>query len=71
MKTKKLFLCLMLLVLGASSAWADKYYTVGKRVEGALEYGTGKKYMIFNTAYNGTQDRTGYLYNKGTTFGLQ
>ena len=71
MKAKRLFLCLMLLVMSASSAWADKYYTVGQRVEGALEYGTGKKYMIFNTAFDGTQNRSGYLYNKGTTFGLQ
>ena len=70
MKTKKLFLCLLFLVLG-TTAWADKYYKVGGRVTGALEYGTGKKYMIFNTAFDGTQDRTGFLYNMGTTFGLK
>ena len=59
----------MLLLLGTTSAWADKYYTVGKRVTGSLEY--GKKYMIFNTAYYGTQNRSGFLYNMGTTFGLK
>ena len=71
MKTKKLFLCLMLLLMSASSAWADKYYRVGERVAGKLEYGTGKKYMIFNTTFDGTQNRSGFLYNMGTTFGLK
>ena len=69
MKTKKLFLCLMLLLMSASSAWADKYYTVGGRDENGLE--VGKKYMIFNTTFDGTQNRSGFLYNMGTTFGLK
>ena len=71
MKTKKLLFCLLLLIMGTTTAWADKYYTVGKRVTGQLEIGTGKKYMIFNTTYDGTQNRSGFLYNMGTTFGLK
>ena len=69
MKTKKLFLCLMLLLMSASSAWADKYYRVGERDKDGLE--VGKKYMIFNTTFDGTQNRSGFLYNMGTTFGLK
>ncbi|MBQ5644792.1 MAG: hypothetical protein IIV04_03730, partial [Bacteroidaceae bacterium] len=65
-----LFLCLLFLVMG-TTAWADKYYWVGERVAGKLEIGTGKKYMIFNTAFDGTQNRSGFLYNMGTTFGLK
>ena len=71
MKTKSLLFCLLFLVLGTTTALADKYYTVGERVTGALEIGTGKKYMIYNTAFDGTQDRSGFLYNMGTTFGVQ
>ena len=69
MKTKKLFLCLMLLLMSASSAWADKYYRVGERDKDGLE--VGKKYMIFNTTFDGTQNRSGFLYNMGITFGLK
>ncbi len=70
MKTKRLFLCLMLLLMSASSAWADKYYRVAERAQN-VEIGTGKKYMIFNTTFDGTQNRSGFLYNMGTTFGLK
>lgn len=71
MKTKSLLFCLLFLVLGTTTALADKYYTVGSRVTGELEIGTGKKYMIYNTTFDGTQDRSGFLYNMGTTFGVQ
>lgn len=69
MKIERLFLCLLFLVFG-TTAWADKYYRVVKRAQN-VEIGTGKKYMIFNTAFDGTQNRSGFLYNMGTTFGLK
>lgn len=75
MKTKRLFLCLMLLVLGASSAWADKYYQPGS-YKGkttprlTLEQAVGQKFMIYNTAINGNEDRTGFLRNNGVNFEL-
>lgn len=73
MKTKSLLFCLLFLVLGTTTALADKYYTVKKErvINGALEFSTGKKYMIFNTTYNGEEPRYGFLYNMGTTFGVQ
>lgn len=70
MRTKQLFLCMLFLLIGTSAAWADKYYRVVKRAK-TVEIGTGKKYMIFNTAFYGTQNRSGFLYNMGTTFGLK
>ena len=68
MKTKSLLFCLLFLVLGTSTALADKYYKVcystGYNYR-ATELETGKKYAIFNTAHSGSQDRTGFLYNDG------
>lgn len=72
MKTKKLFLCLLFLVLG-TTAWADKYYQPGS-YKGkttprlTLEQAVGKKFMIYNTAINGGEDRTGFLRNNGVQF---
>ena len=69
MKIKQLFLCMLFLLLGTSAAWADKYYKVvynigdRQRVETPVP---GKKYMIFNTTFNGSTDFTGFLYNNGT-----
>ena len=76
MKTKRLLLCLMLLVMGASSAWADKYYQPGSYKGNTtprltLEQAVGKKFMIYNTALNGNNDdRTGFLRNNGVQFEL-
>ena len=75
MKAKRVFLCLMLLVMGASSAWADKYYQPGSyRGDNTprltLEQAVGKKFMIYNTAINGGEDRTGFLRNNGVQFEL-
>ena len=75
MKTKRVFLCLMLLVLGASSAWADKYYQPGSYKGNTtprltLEQAVGQKFMIYNTAINGNEDRTGFLRNNGVNFEL-
>ena len=63
----------MLLVMGASSAWADKYYQPGSyRGDNTprltLEQAVGKKFMIYNTAINGGEDRTGFLRNNGVQF---
>lgn len=60
---------MLFLLLGTSAAWADKYYKVvynigdRQRVETPVP---GKKYMIFNTTFNGSTDFTGFLYNNGT-----
>ena len=72
MKTKKLFLCLMFLVMG-TTAWADKYYQPGSyRGDNTprltLEQAVGKKFMIYNTAIAGNVDRTGFLRNNGVQF---
>lgn len=68
MKTKSLLFCLLFLVLGTTTALADKYYMPTGRVTGTLE--TGKKYMMYNTTYDGEGDRTGFIYNDGVGFGL-
>lgn len=72
MKTKKLFLCMLLVLLSTMTVRADKYYKMNmkSRVKGELQFSTGKKYMIFNTAYEGTEPCYGFLYNMGTTFGV-
>ncbi|MBO5865065.1 MAG: hypothetical protein J6Q73_03325, partial [Bacteroidaceae bacterium] len=72
MKAKKLFLCLLFLVLG-TTAWADKYYQPGSyrgdtTPRLTLEQAVGKKFMIYNTAINGNEDRTGFLRNNGVKF---
>lgn len=75
MKAKRLFLCLMLLIMCASSAWADKYYQPGSYKGNTtprltLEQAVGKKFMIYNTAIAGNVDRTGFLRNNGVQFEL-
>lgn len=75
MKAKRLFLCLMLLLMSASSAWADKYYQPGSYKGNTtprltLEQAVGQKFMIYNTAINGNEDRTGFLRNNGVQFEL-
>ena len=74
MKTKKLFLCLLFLVLG-TTAWADKYYQPGSYKGNTtprltLEQAVGQKFMIYNTAIDGNVDRTGFLRNNGVQFEL-
>lgn len=63
---------MLFLLLGTSAAWADKYYMPGSykgantprlTPEQAIQ---GKKFMIYNTAINGNQDRTGFLRNNGS-----
>lgn len=75
MRTKNIYLCLLLLVLGVANVWADKYYEPYNYLVEDPRFANiadmvGKKFMIYNTALNGEQDRTGFLYDNGTTFGL-
>lgn len=60
---------MLFLLLGTSAAWADKYYKVVYNISNRQRVETpvpGKKYMIFNTTFNGSTDFTGFLYNNGT-----
>ena len=75
MKTKGLLLCLLFLMLGTTVAWADKYYQPGSYKGNTtprltLEQAVGKKFMIYNTAINDNEDRTGFLRNNGVNFEL-
>lgn len=69
MKTKGFLFCLLFLMLGTTTALADKYYramySAGTKYRvDAIEQ--GKEYMIFNTAYNVDHtDYTGFLYSDG------
>ena len=74
MKTRNLIFCLLFLFLGTTIAWADKYYKP-KTYRGAtttprltLEQALGKKFMIYDAAINGNEDRTGFLRCDGTKF---
>lgn len=76
MKKKNLLFCLLLLILGTTTAWADKYYrpwkytskiTTRLTLEEAVAEGT--KFMIYNTAMtSGGADLTGFLRNGGAKF---
>lgn len=75
MKTRNLIFCLLFLFLGTTIAWADKYYQPGSykgdttpRKTLSELAGTGKKFMIYNTAIDGGDDRTGFLRNNGVQF---
>lgn len=67
MKTKGFLLCLLFLMLGTTTVFADKYYKA--RYSYALKHRVtelktdGTKYMIYNTTFNGIDDYTGFLYN--------
>lgn len=73
MKVNKLLFCLLFLMLGTTTAWADKYYQPGSYKGDntprlTLEQAVGKKFMIYNTAIAGNVDRTGFLRNGGASF---
>ncbi len=75
MRTKNIYLCLLLLVLGVANVWADKYYQPWSYKGGSnprfadLASMVGQKFMIYNTAIAGSVDCSGFLYNAGTKFG--
>ena len=50
-------LMLFLAFVGFANAQVTKYYKPGERLATITE---GQKVMIYNTAYNGNQDRTGF-----------
>ena len=60
---------MLFLVLGTTTAFADKYYKVrysyGEKHRVSELKTDGTKYMIYNTTFNGTADYTGFLYNNG------
>ena len=73
MKTRNLIFCLLFLFLGTTIAWADKYYKPGSYKGNTtprltLEQALGKKFMIYDAAINGNEDRTGFLRCDGTKF---
>ncbi len=75
MRTKNFYLCLLLLVLGTANVWADKYYQPWDyRYEDPrfrnLSQMVGERFMIYNTSFNGEEDRTGFLCDNGTGFTL-
>lgn len=75
MRTKNFYLCLLLLVLGTANVWADKYYQPWDYRSEDPRFRTltdiiGEKFMIYNTSLNGAEDRTGFLYDNGTTVTL-
>lgn len=74
MKTKSLLFCLLFLVLGTTTALADKYYKArysfsSKHRVSELKT-DGTKYMIYNTTFNNNTDFTGFLYQGNTGMGL-
>lgn len=75
MRTKHFYLCLLLLVLGTANVWADKYYMPKNYKSGGnprytdLAAMVGQKFMIYNTAIDGNEDRTGFFYNDGVKIG--
>ena len=77
MRTKHFYLCLLLLVLGTATVWADKYYCPYYYRDGNTRYTSlaeliepGVQFMIYNTTINVVDDYTGFLYNNGTRLAL-
>ena len=66
---------MLLVLLSVATVKADKYYKVSYTPQNRFRVSTlvpGKKYMIFNTAHSvdGSQDRTGFVYNNGVGLSL-
>ncbi|MBQ8271317.1 MAG: hypothetical protein IJZ22_08990 [Bacteroidaceae bacterium] len=75
MRTKHFYLSLLLLVLGTANVWADKYYQPWDyRYEDPrysdLSSMVGEMFMIYNTSFDGVTDLTGFIYDAGTTLGI-
>ena len=67
---KFLLLLCALLGIGANGAWAETTYFATGRVD-ASKLQTGKKYMIYNTAYDATYPRQWFLYAaSNSTYGV-
>ena len=57
----------LLCCVGVMKAEVTKFYKPGERVATLT---TGQKVMFYNTCFDGTQDRTGFLIDNGSNFGL-
>ena len=47
----------------------DRTHTAYRPTTRATTLESGKKYMIYNTAFNGNEDRTGFMYDNGSGIG--
>ena len=47
----------------------DRTHTAYRPTTRATTLESGKKYMIYNTAFNGDEDRTGFMYDNGSGIG--
>lgn len=75
MRTKNFYLCLLLLVLSTANVWADKYYQPYDYRHENTRYNdlssmVGQMFMIYNTSFDGQFDLTGFIYDNGTTLGI-
>ena len=63
------FLLTLAVLCGTVSAWAQvtKFYKPGERLSTLT---SGQKVMFYNTAYDGNQDRTGFLTDNGSSLNL-
>ena len=70
MKNMRLFLAGTLLsLLGISSAVAQTTWTGYRPTDRVTTLEDGATYMIYNTAFNGTEDRTGFISSASSGFG--
>ena len=70
MKNMRLILAGTLLFLsGFSSAVAQTTLTGYRPTERVTALEDGATYMIYNTAFNGTEDRTGFISSASSGFG--
>ncbi|MDY5767454.1 MAG: sialidase family protein [Alloprevotella sp.] len=60
-KLRLLLASATLLLTGVLTSVAQRTFTIYQPGERVTELRTGVKYMIYNTCYNGTQDRTGFI----------
>ena len=65
-KFTMLLASLFLFGLGTMNAQVTKYYKPGER---KTTLTAGDKVMFYNTAFNGNEDRTGFLVDNGSSFG--
>ena len=60
-KLRLLLASATLLLTGVLTSVAQRTFTIYQPGERVTELQTGVKYMIYNTCYNDTQDRTGFI----------
>lgn len=65
MRKAKALVCMLAWMLSITCAVAQTTVQVYKPGNRATTLENGKKYMIYNTAFNNTQDRTGFMYDNG------